>query len=53
MVVYSEQYNTKREAENREKQIKGWSRAKKRALISGNIKKLESLSRGTGFAEVL
>ncbi len=33
-LVYTEQFNTKTEAARREKQLKGWSRAKKIALIN-------------------
>jgi predicted GIY-YIG superfamily endonuclease len=31
------------EAMQREKQLKGWTRAKKEALVSGDIKKLKKL----------
>jgi len=44
-LVYSEHYQTKREAGKREKQLKGWSFAKKKALIGGKISKLVQLSR--------
>lgn len=44
-LVYKEEYSVRSVAEEREKQIKGWSRAKKKALISGNIDKLQGLSR--------
>jgi len=43
-LVYYEEYNDVMEAINREKQIKGWSRAKKLALIKGNIDVLLKLS---------
>jgi len=36
-IVYSESYDTKKEAAKREKQLKGWSRKKKEWLI--NLKK--------------
>lgn len=36
-LVYFEEYPTQEEAYRREKQIKGWSRAKKEALIRGDI----------------
>ena len=35
---YSERFKSKKEAENREQQLKRWSRAKKETLISGNLK---------------
>jgi len=45
ILVYSDQFTTAYKAIKREKQIKGWSRAKKKALICGNIKLLEALSK--------
>jgi len=45
-LVYQEAHNSRRKAENREKQIKGWSVAKKRALIVGDMTKLKVLSKG-------
>jgi len=44
-LVYSEEFETRIEAMNRENQLKGWSRAKKEALISKNIEKLKELSK--------
>ncbi len=44
-VVYTEEYATRLEAFRRERQIKGWSRAKKEALVSGNWDRLRFLSR--------
>jgi putative endonuclease len=44
-LVYQEQYEMKSEALKRERQIKGWSRAKKEALINGNIDLLRKLSK--------
>ena len=44
-IVYKETHKVLEDACKREKQIKGWSRAKKKALISGNIGKLQKLSR--------
>ena len=35
--VYCEHYPTKREVAAREKQIKGWSRAKKQKLVDGKL----------------
>lgn len=42
-LVYSEQYNTRVDAMRREKQVKGWTRVKKEALISGDLKSLKKL----------
>ena len=42
-LVYTEKYPTLIKAMRREKQIKGWTRAKKEALISGNKIKLKEL----------
>jgi putative endonuclease len=42
-LVYSEEYETRLEAMRREKQLKGWTRAKKEALIVGNFKLLKNL----------
>ena len=42
-VVYSEEYDNRTEAMNREKQLKGWTRAKKEALIKGDINLLKKL----------
>jgi len=44
-LVHVEKYNKRKEAEKREKQIKGWSRVKKKALIKGDIELLKKLSR--------
>ncbi len=42
-LVYSENYDTRLEAMRREKQLKGWSRAKKEALIVGDMMLLKNL----------
>lgn len=42
-IVYKEEYQTIQEAMKREKQLKGWSRAKKEALIAGNTVLLKKL----------
>lgn len=42
-LVYSEEYTTRTESMKREKQLKGWTRAKKEALISGNPVLLKKL----------
>lgn len=44
-LVYKESYLTRAGAEKREKQIKGWSREKKKALVGGDIEKLRELSK--------
>ena len=43
-LVYWEEYQNIDEAFRRERQLHGWSRAKKEALIKGDIEKLKSLS---------
>ena len=43
-LLYWETYETGEEAILREKQLKKWSRAKKRALIHGDFKKLKELA---------
>lgn len=42
-LVYSENYPTLFEAMRREKQLKGWTRAKKEALIRKDLEKLKKL----------
>lgn len=42
-VVYTETYPTLLEVMRREKQLKGWTRAKKEALIAGNLSLLKKL----------
>ena len=37
IVVYCERYQNKYEAAKREKQIKGWSHAKKQLLVDGKL----------------
>lgn len=44
-LVYSETHPSRAEGEKREKQIKGWTHAKKRALVEGNIHVLKQLSK--------
>jgi len=44
-LIYKEEYATRVEAMKREIQLKGWSRAKKEALIVGDFDKLKSLSK--------
>ena len=44
-LVYFEEFDNPLIAIEREKQIKGWSRAKKEALIKGDLKQLRILSK--------
>src|SRR2546425_817468 len=44
-LIYSCEFATRAEAIEREQQIKRWSRAKKEALIAGDISLLRALSR--------
>ena len=44
-LIYSEEYSRIDKAFYREKQIQGWSRKKKEALIRGDYKRLVELSR--------
>jgi putative endonuclease len=50
-LIYSEQYLTRIEAEKREKQLKGWTVAKKKALIEGNKELLIKLSKTRSVVE--
>ena len=43
-LVHTEEFATLGEARKRENQIKRWSRAKKEALISGNLARLHELA---------
>ena len=51
-LVYTESYSTRQEAEARERQLKGWSVAKKKALIAGEFVRLKTLSKSTEPGEV-
>lgn len=42
-LVYFEKFNTRTEAMKREEQLKGWTRAKKEALIAGDLNLLKKL----------
>jgi len=42
-LVYSEEFETFSDARKQEAQIKRWTRAKKEALVSGDITKLKML----------
>ena len=44
-LVYYEQYERIDEAFNREKQVQGWSRQKKEALINGSSNELPALAK--------
>ncbi len=44
-LVYTEEYHTIEEAYKRERQLHGWTRAKKKALINGDIELLKALSK--------
>lgn len=45
VLVFTAEFYTREEAIERERQIKGWSRAKKEALIAGNWDRLQRLAR--------
>ena len=47
-LVFSDQFSTRQEAFHRERQIKGWSRAKKEALIKGDWDLVELSNRSSG-----
>ncbi len=47
-LVYSECFATRNEAVAREKQLKGWTHAKKAALVSGDTPRLRSLAKRRG-----
>ncbi|MDO8614827.1 MAG: GIY-YIG nuclease family protein [Dehalococcoidia bacterium] len=44
-LVFADEFPTRLEALERERQLKGWSRAKKEALIKGNWTRLRELAR--------
>lgn len=46
-LLYFEEFDRIDEAYYREKQIQGWSRKKKEALINGDIEKLQEFAKGT------
>ena len=47
-LVFSDEFPSREDALSRERQIKGWSRAKKEALIKGRWPRLQRLSRAHG-----
>ena len=46
-IIFSERYDTFKEARKREAQVKRWSRAKKEALIRGDLQELAKLSKSS------
>lgn len=44
-LIHSEEFNSFSDARKREAQIKRWTKAKKEALIAGDLEKLKLLSR--------
>ena len=44
-LIYSEEYESFSDARKREAQIKRWSRAKKEALVSGDMSTLKALAK--------
>lgn len=51
-LVYQEKCQSRFIAERRERQLKGWSVAKKEALVKGDITKLKRLSKGREVGEL-
>jgi|CXWL01.1.fsa_nt_gi predicted GIY-YIG superfamily endonuclease len=49
-LVWCQDFPTRYEAISAERQIKGWSRAKKMALVRGDWEKISALARGKGRA---
>ncbi len=47
-LVFADEFPSREDALARERQVKGWSRAKKEALIKGNWSRLQRLSRARG-----
>lgn len=50
-LIYSENYTTRIEAEKREKQLIGWTAAKKKALITGDKEVLIKLSKARNLSK--
>ena len=46
-LVYADEFPTREEALSHERQIKGWSRKKKEALIRGDWKEISRLAKNT------
>lgn len=51
LLVHAVRYDSSTAARDREKQLKGWSVAKKKALISGDKQTLVKLSKSPGLVE--
>ena len=51
-LVWSQEFPTRHEALAAERQIKGWSRKKKLALIRGDWDRISTLAKGSGGAEL-
>src|SRR5687768_3687683 len=51
-IIYKEEYQTRQEAERRERQLKGWTFVKKKALVKGNLQLLSKLSKTREIVEV-
>ncbi len=47
-LVFCQEFERIEDAISAERQVKGWSRAKKEALIAGDVLRLQSLSRRRG-----
>ena len=52
-LVYSQEFPSEHEAFLRERQVKGWSRAKKEAIIRGDFEALVELSRSRSRQKVV
>ena len=52
-LVFSDRFSTRQEAYHRERQIKGWSRARKEALIKGDWDGLVELSNRSSGGAIL
>jgi putative endonuclease len=50
-LVYTQEFSSEHEAFLRERQVKGWSRAKKEALIRGDFQALVELSKSRSSSE--
>jgi putative endonuclease len=50
-LVYVQEFQSEHEAFLRERQVKGWSRAKKEALIDGDFEALVELSRSRAVSK--
>ena len=48
-LIFAQDFASRDEAFGRERQIKGWSRSKKEALINGNWERLKELSRAPAY----